>query len=170
MEPMTRRFSRSTLIAATVLAAGMLLGAPAAPQAHADDLDSSMTLPPLPDIRTPDQVRWFERWRNRWVSQMEILHAKVAKAEARRNAREQKQRPIVKRRAQDPSTAAAVVQSQKGSPSSGSSVFPETIDGAALKPFNSGSKFYQDGSLVFQGKERTGIRTGASRGTGARRR
>ncbi|MGB0154907.1 MAG: hypothetical protein ACPGFB_12830 [Verrucomicrobiales bacterium] len=145
---MNRSFSRSTLLAATFLVAGMFLGSPAT-QVQADDINTN-NLPPLPDIRTPDQVRWFERWRNRRVIQKEIRHAK---AEARREARERQSRATVNRPAQDPSTAAAVVSSQSGAPYAGSNTAPETIDGAALKPFNSGSKFYQGGFLVFQSKD-----------------
>ena len=145
MERMNRSFSRSTLLAAAFLAAGMFLGSPAN-QVQADDINTS-NLPPLPDIRTPDQVRWFERWRNRLVIQKKIRHAK---AEARREARERQSRPTVNRPAQDPSTAAAVVSSQSGSPYAGSNTTPETIDGDALKPFNSKSKFYEGGFLVFK--------------------
>lgn len=145
---MNRSFSRSTLLAATFLVAGMFLGSPAT-QVQADDINTN-NLPPLPDIRTPDQVRWFERWRNRRVIQKEIRHAK---AEARREARERQSRATVNRPAQDPSTAAALVSSQSGAPYAGSNTAPETIDGAALKPFNSGSKFYKGGFLVFQSKD-----------------
>lgn len=148
MERMNRSFSRSTLLAATFLVAGMFLGSPAT-QVQADDINTN-NLPPLPDIRTPDQVRWFERWRNRRVIQKEIRHAK---AEARREARERQSRATVNRPAQDPSTAAALVSSQSGAPYAGSNTAPETIDGAALKPFNSGSKFYKGGFLVFQSKD-----------------
>lgn len=148
MERINRSFSRSTLLAATFLVAGMFLGSPAT-QVQADDINTN-NLPPLPDIRTPDQVRWFERWRNRRVIQKEIRHAK---AEARREARERQSRATVNRPAQDPSTAAAVVSSQSGAPYAGSNTAPETIDGAALKPFNSGSKFYKGGFLVFQSKD-----------------
>ena len=148
MELMNRSFSRCALLAATLLVAGVIISGPAS-EVRANDIDdASSILPPLPDIRTPDQVRWFERWRNRRVNQMKIRHAK---ADARREAKEQK--ATVSRPAQDPSTASAVVQSQAGAPYAGSNAAPETIDGAALKPFDAGSKFYQGGFLVFQGKD-----------------
>lgn len=147
MEQLIRSFSRSTLFAATVLVAGMIVGSPTN-GACADHIDTSI-LAPLPDLRTPDQVGWIERLRNRRLAQTKI-HA--AKAEARLKAIEQRGRATVSRPAQDPSTAAAVVESQAGSSPAITGAAPQTIDGNALKPFNRGSKFYQDGFLVFRGK------------------
>ena len=149
MEQIIRSFSRSTLFAAAALAVSMIMGSPTT-GACADHLDTSI-LAPLPDLRTPDQVGWLERLRNRRLAQTKI-HA--AKAEARLEAIKQKGRATVSRPAQDPSTAAAVVESQAGSPPAITGAAPETIDGKALKPFNRQSKFYQGGSLVSQGKNR----------------
>lgn len=149
MEKIIRSISRSTLFAATVLVAGMIAGSPTS-GICADHLDTRI-LAPLPDLRTPDQVGWLERLRNRRLAQTKI---NAAKAEARLEAMKQKGRATVNRPAQNPSTAAAVVESQAGSPPAITGAAPETIDGKALKPFNRQSKFYQGGSLVSQGKNR----------------
>lgn len=108
-----------------------------------------MDLPPLPDLRTPDQVTRKERFRDRRIAKAEV---REAESELARQQREAKARAVVNRPAADPSTALVQVESRRGTAGYvGNQSAPETVNETTLKPFNENSSYYQDGQLVYKG-------------------
>ncbi len=114
--------------------------------------ESLIDLPPMPDLRTPDQVTRRERLRDLRVAKYE---QRKAVAEAAREEREMRQRAVVDRPAADPSTALVQVESQSmsGDAYIGNQAAPETVDQGSLKPFNEGSAYYKDNQLMYKGKK-----------------
>jgi membrane carboxypeptidase/penicillin-binding protein PbpC len=108
-------------------------------------------LPPLPDLRTPDQVTSLERRRNKWATRQKV---RSLTAEASRTKREQSRATTVQRPKSDPSLALVQVQSNQGAPASGIQDLPTTIDNSTLKPFNDSSTYYRDGFLMFRGDQK----------------
>tara|TARA_R110002096_G_scaffold243410_4_gene435546 strand:+ start:448 stop:969 length:522 start_codon:yes stop_codon:yes gene_type:complete len=167
MDQTNRRFSRKVLIGATLMLAGMLVGGTPVQANPADNVDAEVILPPFPDLRTPDQVRWWERMRNRQVYTREV---RQAKNEARRDGREAKSRAVVNRPQADPATALAQVSSQKDyAVPAGNVEAPATINGGTLKPFNSGSVFIRNGQQVYQGDGSGRHRSSSSAGNSSGR-
>lgn len=115
--------------------------------------DPLVELPPMPDLRTPDQVTRKERKRNKLVTRQAV---RKATAEAKRENREQKQNVVVMRPESDPDLALVKVRSERGAPSAGMVEAPETIRDSDLKPFNEDSTYYRNGFLVFRGDEKRG--------------
>ncbi len=106
-------------------------------------------LPPLPDLRTPDQVTRKERFRDRRIAKSDV---REAEAELAQQQREAKARAVVNRPAADPSSALVQVESRRGTAGYvGNQVAPETVNETTLKPFNESSSYYQDGQLVYKG-------------------
>lgn len=127
--------------------------------------ESLIDLPPLPDLRTPDQVTRRERLRDLRVAKYE---QRKAAAEAAREEKELRQRAVVERPAADPSTALVQVQSQgeMGTPFVGNQEAPETVDQGTLKPFNEASAYYKDNQMVYKGnKPQTNAQVWWRRGT-----
>lgn len=114
--------------------------------------ETLIDLPPLPDLRTPDQVTKRERLRDLRVAKFEQRKAEL---EAAREEREMRERAVVNRPSADPSTALVQVESQSMSGGSyiGNQAAPETVDQGTLKPFNEGSSFYKDNQLMYKGKK-----------------
>lgn len=114
--------------------------------------EALIDLPPLPDLRTPDQVTRKERIRNMRVAKFE---ARKAEAEAKREESEMKRAATVNRPMADPSTALVIVESQQSNQPNyvGNREIPETVDNGTLKPFDSGSAFYKDNELVYKGQK-----------------
>ncbi|MDF1659762.1 MAG: hypothetical protein P1U58_19270, partial [Verrucomicrobiales bacterium] len=119
------------------------------PEAGPDEL--LVDLPPMPDLRTPDQVTGKERNRNRSVAKQK---ARNAKAVANREEAERERTATVSRPAADPSSALVIVESQGmgSSTEARNEEAPETLDKGKLKPFNSGSVFYKNNEKVYQGE------------------
>lgn len=115
--------------------------------------ETLIVLPPLPDLRTPDQITAKERFRNRRLAKYE---AKRAEEEAKERERELRERARVTLPEADPSTALVQVQSMAGYEENyvGNVAAPETVDQGNLKPFNSESEFYQNQQLVYKGNKR----------------
>ncbi len=108
-----------------------------------------MELPPLPDLRTPDQVTRKERFRDRRIAKAEV---REAESELARQQREAKARAVVNRPPADPSSALVQVESRRGTAGYvGNQSAPETVNETTLKPFNENSSYYQDGQLVYKG-------------------
>src|SRR5690606_16830622 len=114
--------------------------------------ESLIDLPPLPDLRTPDQVTKRERIRNLRVARYEQRKAEI---EAEREEHEMRKRAVVNRPAADPSTALVQVESQAMGDGShiGNQEAPQTVDQGTLKPFNDGSSYYKDNQLVYKGRK-----------------
>ncbi len=108
-------------------------------------------LPPLPDLRTPDQVTGLEMKRNKWATRQKV---KSLSAEASRTKKDQSRAVTVQRPQSDPSLALVQVSSNEGAPASGSQDLPTTVDNSTLKPFNESSTYYRDGFLVFRGGQK----------------
>lgn len=108
-------------------------------------------LPPLPDLRTPDQVTGLEKRRNKWATRQKI---RSLTAEASRDKREQSRAVTVQRPQSDPSLALVQVRSNEGAPAAGIQDLPTTVDNSTLKPFNESSTYYRDGFLVFRGDQK----------------
>lgn len=119
-------------------------------------------LPPLPDLRTPDQVTRKERFRDLRIAKSEV---REAESDAARQLREAKARAVVNRPAADPSSALVQVESRRGTAGYvGNQSAPETVNETTLKPFNENSSYYRDGQLVYKGPK-VGGNTGASSGS-----
>jgi len=114
--------------------------------------ETLIDLPPLPDLRTPDQVTRRERVRDMRVARYE---ARQAETEAVRLQKERERAATVARPAVDPSSALVQVASRgDGSPSYyGNTAAPETVNQSTLKPFNEGSRFFEGNDLVYRGDE-----------------
>lgn len=112
--------------------------------------ETLIDLPPLPDLRTPDQITRRERIRNLRVARYE---ERKAEADAAREEREMRERAVVNRPEADPSTALVQVESQNmgGANYVGNVAAPETVDQGTLKPFNENSTFYKDSQQVYKG-------------------
>jgi len=129
--------------------------------------ETLIDLPPLPDLRVPDQVTRRERARDKWVAKQEV---KKAEADADRERREFNERMVVSPPAQDPSSALVQVQSQSGSgaPYVGNAEAPETLRKGQLKPFNASSSYYKDNQVVYKGPGKTGGTPGVRWGWGSK--
>lgn len=114
--------------------------------------ESLIDLPPLPDLRTPDQVTRRERIRDLRVAKMEQRKAAL---EAVREEKAMRERVVVNRPSVDPSTALIQVESQAGMDGAyiGNEEAPETVSQGTLKPFNEKSSFYKSSELVYKGKK-----------------
>jgi hemolysin activation/secretion protein len=112
--------------------------------------ESLIDLPPLPDLRTPDQITKKERTRDRLVAKYE---QRKAEADAMREQKELKERAVVNRPAADPSNALIQVESRNMGDVAyvGNQAAPETVSSGNLKPFNEGSSYYQNEQLVYKG-------------------
>lgn len=110
--------------------------------------DTLIELPPMPDLRTPDQVTRMERRRNKYATKAKVRNLTN---EAAREKREQDRAVVVTRPESDPSLALVQVRSNQGAPSAGIQDTPTTIDNSSLKPFNENSTYYRDGFLMFRG-------------------
>ncbi|MEM7602178.1 MAG: hypothetical protein AAF357_12275 [Verrucomicrobiota bacterium] len=115
-----------------------------------DQID--INLPPMPDLRTPDQVLGKERYRNRRVAKQE---QRKSLAEAQREEAAIKRAATVSRPQADPSTALVQVQSGQptASPGYGNLEAPETVTEGNLKPFNSNSVYIKNNQQVFRGDD-----------------
>lgn len=114
--------------------------------------ESLIDLPPMPDLRTPDQVTRRERIRDLRLAKYE---ERKAETEAKRAEKEMRERAVVNRPEADPSTALVQVESQSmaGAGFVGNQEAPETVDQGTLKPFNEGSTYYKDAQLVYKGNK-----------------
>ncbi len=114
--------------------------------------ESLIDLPPLPDLRTPDQITRKERMRDRRLAKFEAIKAEN---EAKREAKEMEQRATVNRPPADPNSALIQVESQSmaGSNYIGNQEAPETVNQGTLKPFDAGSSYYKGNDLVYKGRE-----------------
>ena len=112
--------------------------------------DPLAILPPLPDFRTPDQVSSKEKRRNLRVARYE---QRKAENDARRMAKEQERAATVNLAPPDPSTALVQVESQRRHHENyvGNMEAPETPNKRELKPFDPGSTYVQNDTLVYRG-------------------
>lgn len=110
--------------------------------------DELAMLPPLPDLRTPDQITKAERKRNLRNAKFAARHeANVAAEEAKRAA----MMAQVQTAPVDPSTALIQVESKRdGAQDYGRRERPTTVNGGNLKPFNSGSAYVEGSELKYQ--------------------
>ncbi|MDF1861052.1 MAG: ShlB/FhaC/HecB family hemolysin secretion/activation protein [Verrucomicrobiales bacterium] len=112
-------------------------------------------LPPMPDLRTPDQVTRKERMRNARVAKYE---SRKAELELKRREKEIADRATVDQPPVDPSTALVQVESQQmnGTSYIGNQEAPEKVNSQGnLKPFNEQSSYYKDNQLVYKGNQPT---------------
>jgi len=114
--------------------------------------ESLIDLPPLPDLRTPDQVTKKERVRDLLVAKQE---KRKAEADAMREEKELRERAVVNRPTADPSTALVLVESQQmsGAGYVGNQEAPSKVSEGTLKPFNESSSYYKDSQLVYKGRK-----------------
>lgn len=117
-----------------------------APPSEADD--GLAILPPLPDLRTPDQITKAERRRN-------VKNAKYAARQAENEAQAQARLMAIQGKVDvprpDPSTALIQVESSRpGAEDYGRRERPATVNGGSLKPFNSKSSYVEDCELKYQ--------------------
>lgn len=107
-------------------------------------------LAPLPDLRTPDQITWMERYRNHRLAKFKV---RKAEADAAREAKEFERRATVNQPMRDPDSALVLVESQSGSFGNyvGNSEAPVNANNGTLRPFNSSSTFVKDNQLVYRG-------------------
>jgi len=114
--------------------------------------ETLIDLPPMPDLRTPDQVTRRERIRDLRVAKYEERKAEI---EAKRAEKEMRERAVVNRPSADPSTALVQVESQSmnGAGFVGNQEAPQTVDQGTLKPFNEGSTYYKDNQMVYKGHQ-----------------
>ncbi|MDF1813340.1 MAG: hypothetical protein P1V20_14170 [Verrucomicrobiales bacterium] len=111
--------------------------------------DELALLPPLPDLRTPDQITNAERRRN-------AKNAKFAARQAKNQAAEEARRmaelvELERNTMPDPSTALIQVESsRKNAQGFGKPERPSTANGGLLKPFNAGSSYTEDCEVKFQ--------------------
>lgn len=127
--------------------------------------ESLIDLPPLPDLRTPDQVTRKERIRDQLIAKQE---RRKAETEAIREEKELRKRATVNRPAADPSSALVQVESQQmsGSGFVGNQEAPTTVSEGTLKPFNESSSYYKDNQLVYKGRKNDAqVQTWWQRGT-----
>jgi hypothetical protein len=115
--------------------------------------ESLIDLPPLPDLRTPDQVTRRERVRDLRVAKYE---QRKAVTDAAREEKEMRERAIVNRPTADPSAALVQVESRGTGAAgySGNQTAPETVGEGSLKPFNESSVYYRDNQMVYKGDRR----------------
>ncbi len=114
--------------------------------------ETLIDLPPLPDLRTPDQVTRRERIRDLRVAKYE---QRKAQTEAAHEEKEMRERVIVNRPTADPSTALVQVESRgNGVGYSGNQMAPETVGEGTLKPFSERSVYYRDNQMVYKGERR----------------
>lgn len=113
--------------------------------------ETLIDLPPLPDLRTPDQITRRERLRNLRVAKYE---QRKAESDAIREEKEMRRRAVVDRPEADPSTALVQVESQSMTSAGfmGNTEAPQTVDQGTLKPFNDSSAYYKDNEKVYQGR------------------
>jgi len=117
--------------------------------------ETLIDLPPMPDLRTPDQVTRRERIRNAKVAKYE---ARKAQLELKRREKELANKATVNRPPADPSTALVQVESQAMIDPNyiGNQEAPQKIDNqGALKPFNEQSTYYKDNQVVYKGNTPT---------------
>lgn len=114
--------------------------------------ESLIDLPPLPDLRTPDQITRKERMRDRRVAKFEAIKAEN---DSKRESKEFEKRATVNRPAADPNSALIQVESQSmaGASYIGNQEAPETASQGTLKPFDAGSSYYKGNDLVYKGSE-----------------
>lgn len=127
--------------------------------------ESLIDLPPLPDLRTPDQVSKRERLRDMRVAKFEQRKAEI---EANREEREMRERAVVNRPMADPSTALVLVESQGDGSAQyfGNEAAPEKVGEGTLKPFNESAAYYRDNRMVYKGdRNPTGPEVWWKRGT-----
>jgi hypothetical protein len=110
--------------------------------------DELAILPPLPDLRTPDQITSAERKRN-------FRNAKFAERQAQNviAAEERKMAELaeVEKPPVDPSTALIQVESKRdGAQDCGRRERPATVNGGNLKPFNASSSYVEGCEVKFQ--------------------
>lgn len=112
--------------------------------------ESLIDLPPMPDLRTPDQITSRERARDRRVASAEV---KRAEAELKRQEAEAKARATVTVPGADPANALVQVQSRAELSGTymGNEAAPETVDSGTLRPFDANSSYYKDNQKVYQG-------------------
>ncbi|NNE91993.1 MAG: ShlB/FhaC/HecB family hemolysin secretion/activation protein [Verrucomicrobiales bacterium] len=132
--------------------------------------ENIIDLPELPDLRTPAQKSWMDKYREARVAKFEARHEQLERE--KEAAEKAKKMAAIKRRPPDPSTALVKVQRQpvlydyNGVP-----IIPETPTGHKLKAFNQNARYVQDNQLVFQGQrpprpQTTWINRGLSPGAG----
>lgn len=117
--------------------------------------ETLIVLPPMPDLRTPDQVTRRERIRNAKVAKYE---ARKAQLELKRREKEMANEATVNRPPADPSTALVQVESQAMIDPNyiGNQEAPQKIDNqGALKPFNEQSTYYKDNQIAYKGNTPT---------------
>lgn len=120
----------------------------AAPAAQNDEDDLAI-LPPMPDLRTPDQVTNSERRRNARNAKFAARQAKNEAAEEARLMAELAE--LEKQTRPDPSTALIQVESpRKNAQGFGKPERPLTMNGGLLKPFNAGSSYTEDCEVKFK--------------------
>lgn len=127
--------------------------------------EALIDLPPLPDLRTPDQVTKKERLRDVLVAKQ---NQRKAAADAMREEKELRERAVVSRPMADPSSALVLVESQQtgGAGYVGNQEAPMKTSEGTLKPFNESSSYYKDNQLVYKGrKNETSPETWWKRGT-----
>ena len=114
-------------------------------------------LPPLPDLRTPDQYTKAERRRNMRNTKYAIRQAQI---KAEQDARRAAAMAEVNQPAPDPSTALIQVQSKRdGAVDHGRRERPRAADGTPLKPFNGDSSFVQGNELKYQWSDHEFVET-----------
>lgn len=115
--------------------------------------DTLIDLPPMPDLRTPDQITRKERMRNQRVAKYEALKAE---AELKRRKKELEQASTVNRPPVDPDTALVQVESQSSMSGNyvGNQEAPELVNSqGTLKPFNDDSVYYRNNQMVYKGNK-----------------
>ncbi len=114
--------------------------------------DPLADLPPLPDLRTPDQVSSKERLRDLRIAKFK---ARKAEQDSKREQKDLIARAVVDQPMADPSSALVLVESQRASAGGyiGNSELPQTPNKNKLKPFNANSTYVKDNSVVYQGTE-----------------
>ena len=114
--------------------------------------ETLIELPPLPDLRTPDQVTWMERYRNHRLAKFK---QRKAEAEAARQARELERRAVVNEPMRDPNSALIHVESQANryQASPGNVEAPTTPNNSTLRPFDANATYVKNHQLVYRGKQ-----------------
>jgi len=112
--------------------------------------EALIDLPPMPDLRTPDQITARERSRDRRVATADV---KRAEAELKKQEAEAKARATVTVPGADPANALVQVQSRAELSGTymGNAAAPETVDSGTLRPFDATSSYYKDNQKVYQG-------------------
>lgn len=105
-------------------------------------------LPPLPDLRTPDQITDVEKRR---IAKNARFAARQAQNEAQHQARLLEKKPEVTTPPPDPSTALIQVESQQLTANDyGRRERPNAVLGGKLKPFNANSTFIENGEVKYK--------------------